>query len=156
MKKAICKIFAHFLYRGIKVLYKKDERVRKEIDAMPDNISFVLKYGIEDNAPFTKIEKTKDGLKKSKIIEDDDIVITFKTLDLALKVMTGGKGLSTAYSEHDFTLRGSINECMGFVRVVEIVMAHLLPKKMLRKILREVPERKISLFSTYILAIFGN
>lgn len=155
MKEMICKVFAHFLYRGIKVLYKRDARVKEIVDEMPEGVCFVLKYGMGDKAGFTAIEKTSKGIKKRKTIKDTDIVITFKTLDIATKVMTGQKGLSTAYSEHAFMLKGSINEVMGFTRLVEIVMAHLLPKKMLRKILREVPERSISLFRTYILAIFG-
>ncbi len=156
MKETICKIFAHFLYRGMKVLYKRDERVREEINNIKVGTCFVLKYGLEKDAKFTAIAKTPDGLKKQKEIKDTNIVITFKTLDLAFKVMTGQKGLSKSYSEHDFILKGSINECMGFVRIVELVMAHLLPKKMLKKILREVPNRSISMFKTYVCALFGN
>lgn len=156
MKETICKVFAHFLYRGMKVLYKRDERVKNEIDNIKEGTCFVLKYGLEPTSKFTAIVKTPKGLKKRKELKDTDIVITFKTIDLAFKVMTGQKGLSTSYSEHDFILKGSINECMGFVRIVELVMTHLLPKKMLKKILREVPDRSISMFRTYVCALFGN
>lgn len=156
MKKAICKIFAHFLYRGMKVLYKKDQRVREEIDAIKENTCFVLQFDMKKKSSFVAIEKTNKGLKKRKYIKDTDIVIVFKNLDIALKVMTGQKGLCDAYAEHDFILKGSINDCMVFVRIVELVMTHLLPKKMLKKILREVPKRSISMLTTYVCAIFGN
>ncbi len=154
MKQLICKVFAHFLYRGMKVLYKRDERVRREVDAFKEGGAFALKFSMDRNTAVV-IEKTAGGLKKRKVIKEGDIVIEFKTLDLALKTMTGQKGLSQAYAQHDFVLKGSINEVMGFTRAVEVVMAHLLPKSMLKNILREVPARKISMFKTYILAIFG-
>lgn len=156
MKKVICKIFGHFLYRGMKVLYKKDSRVKKDVDMFKNGVGFALKFGIEDDSGYINIRKTENGLKKDKKIMPEDIVIEFKTLDLAYKTMTGGKGLCDAYAEHDFILKGSINDCMAFTRVVEVVMTHLLPKKVLKKILREVPERKISVLRTYCLAIFGN
>ena len=154
MKRTICKVFAHFLYRGMKVLYKRDERVKSEIDSLKVGEAFALRFSLDDEK-CVAIEKTDKGLIKRKNFKKGDNIITFKTLDLALKVMTGQKGLSTAYCEHDFILKGSINSVMVFTRVVEVVMAHLLPKKMLRKILREVPSRKISMFKTYLLAIFG-
>ena len=154
MKEMICKVFAHFLYRGMKVLYKRDDRVKAEVDAFKDGAAFALKFSPERKACVV-LEKTEKGLKKRKSIKEGDNVIEFKTLSLAVKTMTGQKGLSQAYAQHDFILKGSINEVMGFTRVVEIVMAHLLPKFMLKKILREVPKRKIGLLRTYILSIFG-
>ena len=139
----------------MKVLAKKDERVQKELDQIQDGTCFVLKFDVKDNASFIAIEKKNGTLQKRKTINTGDTIITFKSLDLAFKVMTGGKGLSQSYAEHDFILQGNINECMVFTRIVELVEAHLFPKKLCAKILREVPKRKISLVSAYILAIFG-
>lgn len=156
MKNTICKIFAYFLYREMKVLYEKDERVKKEIDQMKMGACFVLKFELKDDASFIAIEKTEKGLKKRKQIQPGDTVITFKSLDLAFEVITGQKGLCASYAQHDFMLDGSIYDTMAFTRVVELVEAHLFPKKVCKKILREVPERKISMLSAYVLAIFGN
>lgn len=155
MKKIICKIFAHFLYRGMKVLYKKDERVKKEIDQMKNGACFVLKFDLKGDAGFIAIEKVNNQLRKRKEIKAGDTVITFKSLDLAFKVITGQKGLCQSYAEHDFMLDGSIYDTMAFTRVVELVEAHLFPKSVCKKILREVPEKKISMFSAYVLAILG-
>lgn len=156
MKNFICKVFSHFLYRGMKVLYKHDAGVKREIDAMRDGTCFVLKFDLKDDASFIAIEKVNGSLKKRKVIKEGDTIITFKSLDLAYKVITGGKGLSQSYAEHDFILEGSINEAMGFTRVVERVETHLFPKKICKKILREPQKRSISMLRTYILAIFGN
>lgn len=156
MKNTICKIFAHFLYRGMKVLYKKDERVKNEIDQIANGTCFVLKFDLPENASFIAIEKTASGLKKRKEIRKGDIVITFKSLDLAYNVITGKKGLCQSYAEHDFMLDGNIYDTMAFTRIVELVEAHLFSKKKCSKILREVPKRSISVFSAYVLAIFGN
>lgn len=155
MKNTICKIFAHFLYRGMKVLYKKDERVKKEIDQIKNGTCFVLKFDLPKKASFIAIEKTEKGLKKRKEIRKGDIVITFKSLDLAFKVITGQKGLCQSYAEHDFMLDGNIYDTMGFTRIVELVEAHLFSKKRCSKILREVPKRSLCMFSAYVLAIFG-
>lgn len=153
MKTFICNTFAWFLYRAMRVLYKRDERVKRELDSLAVNDAFALEFS--PNGKCFVIEKTPNGLKRRKQISKGDNVITFKTISLALKVMTGQKGLTESYSQHDFSLKGSINKAMVFVRVVEIVMAHLLPRKMLVKILREVPKRKISLIKTYFLSVFG-
>lgn len=155
MKNLICKIFAHFLYREMKVLHKRDERVKKEIDQMKIGSCFVLKFDLKEKASFIAIEKTEKGLRKRKEIKNGDTVITFKSLDLAFKVITGQKGLCQAYAEHDFMLEGSIFDTMAFTRVVELVEVHLFPKKVCEKILREVPKRRICMFSAYVLAFFG-
>ena len=82
-----------------------------------------------EKASFIAIEKTEKGLKKRKEIRKGDIVITFKSLDLAFKVITGQKGLCQSYAEHDFMLDGNIYDTMGFTRIVELVEAHLFSKK---------------------------
>ena len=43
VKKFISKIVLFFLYRGFKVLYKKDSRVKKELDDLEEGFVLELK-----------------------------------------------------------------------------------------------------------------
>lgn len=43
VKSSISKIVLFFLYRGFKVLYKKDSRVKKELDDLEEGFALELK-----------------------------------------------------------------------------------------------------------------
>ena len=55
IKESISRIVLFFLYRGIKVLYKKDSRVKEELDALEDGFSLEMKTSI--NGPKLIIKK---------------------------------------------------------------------------------------------------
>ena len=66
-----------------------------------------------------------------------DLEITFKSIDVAFLMFTGRLGVSKAYAEHRFTLKGEIGKAMSLVRCIDIVEAYLFPKFITKNILKE-------------------
>lgn len=154
IKKLISKIVLFFLYKGFKVTYKHDTNVKKEIETLKDGFTFVIDTG--ENGINLIIKKQENKLIRLKQAPNADIVITFKSLDTAFRMFTGRLGVSQAYAEHRFTLRGEIAQAMCLVRCIDIVEAYLFPKLITKNILKYQPTKAMGLLKTYMLVLFTN
>lgn len=153
IKKAISKIILFFLYKGFKVAYKHDEQVKKEIESWEEGFSAKIDTGIKG---IKLIIKKEDGkLKRLKEANKADIEIIFKSIDAAFLMFTGRLGVSQAYAQHRFTLKGEICKAMSIVRCVDIVEAYLFPKIITKNILKAQPKKSMGLLRTYIAVIFA-
>ena len=152
IKRIISKIVLFFLYKGFKVTYKHDENVKKEIDSWKDGFSFIVDTG-EKNV-FLTLKKESGKIVRVKNMQDVDIEIVFKSLDVAFLMFTGKLGVSRAYAEQRFTLKGEIGEAMSIVRCMDIVEAYLFPEIITRNILKAQPSKKIGILRTYLLTLF--
>ena len=154
IKEKISKIILFFLYRGLNIIYKYDETLKKEINSL--NYNYKIKLQLSSNCYSLNLVIDKYGFKKIRNkrnksnIDDSDLEICFKNIDIAFLVLIGNIGISNAYAMHSFTLKGSINEGLKIVRCIEIVEAYLFPKFITKKILKEIPKRKMNILSTYI------
>lgn len=83
------------------------------------------------------------------------MTIEFRNIDAAFLVLSGQIGVAQAYSQHRFTLRGGIADCMSFVQCVEIIEAYLFPGFIAKKILKAIPKKEISPVSVYWHAILN-
>ena len=70
------KIILFFLYRGMKVLYKYDTRIRKEISNWPVGSTIVL--AACKSGPYLCIRRVSWGIVRVSSIPNPDILITFK------------------------------------------------------------------------------
>lgn len=152
IKKIVSKIVLFFLYKGFKVTYKYDDNVKKEVNLWKDGFSFCVDTGEKDLKLI--LEKRDNKIVRVKDKEKNNIEITFKSLDVAFLMFTGRLGVSRAYAEHRFTLKGEISEAMSIVRCMDIVEAYLFPKFITKKILKTQPKKNIGILKTYLLAIF--
>ena len=154
MKKLIAKIVLFFLYRGFKVVYKIDEKVKSEIDSW--NEGFGIKIITCKNGPSLYIKKENGNIVRVKNKEEKaEIEILFKNFDSAFLLLTGRMGISKAYAQHRFLLKGNIMDAMSFVRCTDIVESYLFPKFITKRILKEVTKRKVNIFIVYIRVIIG-
>lgn len=98
---------------------------------------------------------TENGIERRKTNQpsDADMEVEFRNIDAAFLVLSGQIGIAQAYAQHRFTMRGSISDCMTLVRCVEMIEAYLFPKFIAQKILKELPQKKISTVSVYMHAI---
>ena len=151
IKKIISKIVLWFLYKGFKVTYKYDENVRKEIDSLENGFTAIIDTGAKNTKLI--IQKLNNKLIKLKTVENANIEIVFKSLDTAFLMFTGRLGVSRAYAEHRFTLKGEIAQAMSLVRCIDIVEAYLFPKIITKNILKYQPKKSIGLLKTYVLAL---
>ena len=84
-----------------------------------------------------------------------DLEITYKSIDVAFLMFTGRLGVSKAYAEHRFTLKGEIGKAMSLVRCIDIVEAYLFPKFITKNILKEIPKKSMGLVRCYGNVLFG-
>lgn len=153
IKKVISKIVLIFLYKGFKVTYKHDDSVKKEIDSWKNGFSAIIDTGVENIKLIIKKEDNK--IVKLKTIEHPDIEIKFKSLDVAFLMFTGRLGVSKAYAEHRFTLKGEIREAMSLVRCIDIVEAYLFPNIITKNILKYRPQKSMGIIKTYVAILLN-
>ncbi len=143
------------LFRGFRVLYKHDERVRKEMDAWKDGLTLKLVCG-PGGAVLAMRKSERTGVAKLHRAQRTAITMRFKSVEGAFRVLTGQMSVSQAYAAHFFTLEGDIYQTMSFVRCVEYAEAYLFPRFWSRRILKEVPEKELSALRVYVLALLEN
>lgn len=147
-------IVLQVLYRGFRVLYERDSRVRAEVDGWEDGRMLKLVCG--PGGPVLVLQKKEgEGIVKLQRVQHADITMRFKTVKGAFQVLTGQKGVADAYASHMFFLEGDIYKTMSFVRCVDYIEAYLFPKIMSGRILKEVPDKQLSSLQVYALALLG-
>lgn len=155
MKNFVCRAVFFFLYRGLRVLQKKDSRVRADLAAIPEGFSLRLEASPKAGAASVVMVNHADGLRRGKKGDGAKIVVTFKSLNTAFRVVTGRMGVWECYARHAFYLKGNINEAMGFIRGMEYVEAYLFPRLITRRILKRVPEKELSSLAVYAGVLTG-
>lgn len=143
------------LFRGFRVLYKNDMRVRKEIDGWADDLTLKLVCGPQ-GAVLAMRKSGRTGVARLPRAQRTAITMRFKSVEGAFRVLTGQVSVSEAYAEHLFMLEGDIYQTMSFVRCVEYAEAYLFPHFWSGRILKEVPKKELSAVKVYVLALLEN
>lgn len=151
LKETISKIVLFFLYRGINIVKKVDEEVLKEIASWNENI--IIKIATYEDGPSLIIKKQQDKIIRIKEAKKCDIEIVFKSLDAAFLVLTAREGISKAYAEHRFILKGDITKAMSLVRCIDIVETYLFPKVIAKNLVKTIKKIKIPKLVTYLRVI---
>lgn len=152
-KSLFASIICFFLYRGMKVLYKLDSRVKEEIDSWPVGRTIVL--SASHNGPKLCMKRVSWGLARLKDVSEPDICIAFKSLDGAFLVFSGQIGTTAAYAQHRFMVKGDLYEVMSIVRCIDLTESYLFPPVVTRRILRRLPKKQVSSIAVYCRAILG-
>ena len=139
------------LLRALRVLYREDSRIRTEIDSWPEGLTLKLKCG-PGGAVLALQKSGTYGIRRLRAAQHTDITMNFKSVQGAFRVLSGQVGISEAYARHLFSLEGDIYQTMSFVRCVEYAEAYLFPRIMTRRILREIPEKRLSTLQGYALS----
>ncbi len=146
LKIIVSKIVLFFLGRGIITLFKNDTIIKKEIQSWNEN--FIIQIKTEDTNIDWQIQKRQGKLYRVKE-ENPNISISFKSVDILFKLVTGRLGVSKAYAEHRFLLKGEIKDAMSFVRVIDRTEGYLFPSFITKRILKEVPKREKPMLEIY-------
>lgn len=152
MGKKVKKTFKHrlssivmaVLGKGIRYAYKKDTRVKDDLDSIGDEYS--IKLAVNPNGPCMLFGK-KDGTvfsHKCAFNDAADITLSFKGIDGAFLMFTGQMGLADGYAQHRFTVQGDLYKVLSIVRVMNIVEAYLFPKFFAKRLMNPVPKRQFS------------
>lgn len=155
VKKMFSAVIFHFLYYGLRVLERKDERVRGETAEWEDG--FTCGIGMGAHGPALYIEKGRRGLQrlsaKKTSPEKMQLMIQFKSVEAAFQVMSAQIGVAESYARHGFILKGDIAKAMSVVRCVDLAEGYLFPGFISKRILKKVPEKRMGLFHTYLEVI---
>ena len=135
------------------MLCRYDENIRREVGNWRPGFVFCMKAS--QDGPALCLIHTENGVERLKQYEPShvDMAVEFRSIDAAFLVLSGQIGIAQAYSQHRFTMHGSIADCMTMVYCVERIEAYLFPKFIARKILKEIPQKQISTVSAYWHAI---
>ena len=139
-------------FRGFRVLYREDSRIRKEIDSWEKNLTLKLECG-PGGAVLAIRQDDERGVSRIRPAQHAAITMRFKSVEGAFRVLSGQMGVADAYAAHQFTLEGDIYQSMSFVRCVDLLEAYLFPKFISSRILKEVPSKQISSLQVYAGAL---
>ena len=148
-RKAVAAAVLVFLGRGLVAAARLDSRVRREVLRWPDDT--LVTIAVAPDGPQTSWRFC--GGRLSHLGSRRDVVstllVTYKSIDVALPVLTGRQGILAAFCEHRSTLLGDIGLGMSLVRCLHIVESYLFPDIIGRHVLPGTPSREVSHVRAY-------
>ena len=176
MQYIVCSVILKFLYHGLRILYRHDDRVKQDLDRIDRGTTIRLscsshgpelkitasEHGIDRCTPRRcrrYLKNTADGSADAKAAESaeklPDIDIRFKGLAFSFAVFTGQIGIAEAFSGHMMYVNGDFSKIMSLVRCMEQAERYLFPSFMGRRILKKLLPKKISSLRLYASIIFS-
>ena len=164
-----CAVILKFLYHGLRILYRHDERVKSDLDRIDSGT--VINLSCSAHGPSLKIISTQNGIEKCgsagdrkiedlkktnltssrmpEIVSKPDIDIRFKDLTFAFAVFTGQLGIAESFSKHMMYVNGDFSKIMSLVRCMEQAERYLFPSFITRRILKTLLPKRISSVRLY-------
>ena len=156
IQRLVCFIATRVLFYALKVLVKRDSRVKSAFAAYRAGYVFRLNAGMEkEDARLTFRVLENGGLEKTGDDVAADMEITIKSTSEAFKVFTGMTGIAQTYAAHGFFVKGNPYDTMGLVHGLELAEAYLFPKILARRILARVPSKRCSVGIVYLGLVCG-
>lgn len=148
-KRALSAVVFWVLGRGIVACARLDSRVRREAESWPDGTVVTLE--IAPRGPRTTVRKAAgrlEALGGRRGIEPT-LLVTFKSVEGAVPVLLGMKGVLQSFAEHRASLAGDLALGMSLVRCLHIVEGYLFPGIMTRRILPRPATREAGHLRAY-------
>jgi hypothetical protein len=144
LRKALAGVVLFFLGRGLVAAAKHDDRVGREITGWPQPT--LVTIAIAPDGPRASWRFAEDRLTYlggAAVEGQPTLLVTYKSVDVALPVLLGRKGILEAFAEHRSTLAGDIGHGMSLVRCLHIVEGYLFPDIIAVPILPTAPVREV-------------
>ncbi len=137
-KTLVAKVVFMVLGRAFQSATRHDPDIKREISVWPDG--FILIMRVLPNGPRMVLEKVKGKLKyRGGKYEDGDLIVSFKNIECAFLVLTPQVGAAQAFAERRMIINGDLGNAMIFTRCLTILLAHLYPKFICRRLVKRVP-----------------
>jgi len=137
-KALVAKIVFIVLGRAFQSGAKHDPDIRSEVAAWPEG--FIVIMNVLPSGPRTVMEKTNGKFKyRGEKYDDGNLVINFKNMESAFLVLTPQVGAAQAVAECRMTVKGDLAYAMAFTRCLTILLAHLYPKFICKRLVKRVP-----------------
>ena len=156
VRKAIAATVFVFLGRGLVAAARWDKRVKREIATWPECATITIT--IAPHGPSVSWRVSEGRLEYLGVWRDVEstLLVTFKSVDVALPVLIGRKGMLQAFAEHRSTLAGDIGFGMSLVRCLHIVEGYLFPDLIGKKVLPSKPVREVPRLLVYTTLPLGS
>jgi hypothetical protein len=139
-RKAVAAIVLWVLGRGLVASARLDGRVRREVASWPDpSVVTLLIAPWGPRVSWRRVGNSLTAIGSAEV--DPDLLVTFKSVDVALPCLLGMKGVLDAFAEHRSTASGDLKHAMSVLRCLHIVEGYLFPDIMTRRILPRPAER---------------
>lgn len=146
-------VVLHVVYAALVELYRLDSRARKEMDALPEGMSYSITTG--HKAPVLNVQWQQGKLSSLVQLAEPVCSLRIKSLAHSFRLFTGQMGLAQAYACHAFSMRGEIADVMKLARMVNLVEGYLFPPVITRRILVEIPPLQVSSLRVYAAILCG-
>lgn len=154
-RKAVAALVLWLLGRGLIASARLDDRVRREVASWPD--PSVVTLLIAPWGPRVSWRREGNSLTALGYAEaDPDLLVTFKSVDVALPCLLGVKGVLDAFAEHRSTVSGDLRHAMSILRCLHIVEGYLFPDIMTRRILPRPAKRSRGHLVAYANLLHSN
>ena len=153
LKKLIIRIILFMFGKAIEAVQKIDKNAAGELSTFPEGAVIAIKPYAKGNGMVIIRYNGVFRYAGSKIPAETDLLISFKNINSAFKVLSGMNGIGDAYAQHRFTLEGDIFTTLPLVRAMLITETYLFPRFMVRKIAKEIPELCSNKFKAYLFTI---
>jgi hypothetical protein len=154
-KALVAKIVFMVLGRAFQSGARHDPDIKKEVGAWPENFTLIM--NVLPFGPRMSMKKINGRLKyKGTKYDDGDLVINFKNLECAFLVLTPQMGAAQAFAERRMTVKGDLIHAMEFTRCLNILLIHLYPKFIHKRLLKRVPPMSLKkMMVKLMINVFG-
>ena len=142
-KRMVVSAGFYALARGSESASKFDDELKSELNAWPEGYTLMLK--VAPNGRELWLQKKGDSLKWiSPQKNDADLIVLFKNLDTAFRIITTLSNVHTAFVQNRIMVYGDVAQSMVLIRVLNIVQAYLFPPFLSKNVLKRVPKFSLS------------
>ncbi len=132
-----------FLFgRATQFLSKTDPDIRREISRWPED--YMILYRVLPNGPRMVLARNHAGHLEYRGGKPTggkaDLTIAMKNVESAFLVFTFKMGMNQAYAQNRVSVRGDVPTAMSQMRVLNLVLAYMLPKRLVKQITLKMPE----------------
>lgn len=138
-KSFIVKAGFYALGRGAESLSRFNIDLKEELKVWEDG--YIVQLRVDPMGNELCLQKTNGRLKVVKINSaKPDLIVIFKNLDTAFKIITTLNNVHTAFSQNRIKVYGDLDQSMVLIRLLNIVQAYLFPPFLSKNVLKKVPK----------------
>jgi len=141
LKAAVVRIVLFLFGRAAQIVSKIDRDIRDEIARWP--AGYVILYKVLPNGPRMALVRTPQGRLAhmgDRVSEADaDLTVAVKNLESAFLIFTFRMGTNEAYAQNRLSVRGDVPTAMSQIRVLNRILAYMLPAFMVRRVTLKTP-----------------
>lgn len=149
VKRALAAIVFVVLGRGLVACTRIDPRVRSEVETWPEGTVVTLEVAPRGPRTTVRVSGGRIDALGGRAGLEPTLVVTFKSIEGAVPVLLGLKGVLPAFAEHRASLAGDLALGMSLVRCLHIVEGYLFPDLMTRRILPRPASRRVGHLRAY-------